>query len=136
MSFIKWCDEISTGIDTIDNEHKVLISLANKLYDSVLRNEGREIINEAIEELILCTAIHFTHEEEYMLEIKYPAFQEHVKEHNKIRTHVMLLQAEAQKEETEALANEVFVFLKGWITGHILFCDKAFVLHFKKHGIE
>lgn len=34
MKFIKWSDEMSVGIEEIDAQHKVLLALLNKTYQS------------------------------------------------------------------------------------------------------
>jgi len=34
--FIPWADELSVGIEEIDEQHKILVKLINKLYDETI----------------------------------------------------------------------------------------------------
>jgi hemerythrin len=135
MPLIEWCDEISTGIKSIDEEHKVLINLVNALYDAIQLEKEKDVLGEILNGLVLYIVVHFTHEEEFMFATHYPGFAEHVAEHDRLRDQVMRLQNEFQKSANNALANETLAFLKGWIKGHIMYCDKLFAPHFKENGI-
>lgn len=67
-------EEYKTGVDFIDEQHKVLFEIADKTYN-LLKNDFAidkyDKIVSLIEELQNYTVFHFTAEEEYMKKIKY-----------------------------------------------------------------
>ncbi len=85
MPFIKWSDDISTGIGSLDGEHKTLLNLLNSFYDSVQMGKGEMTVGRLLDELITHTVAHFSHEEERMRTTGYPSFHDHRDEHDRIR---------------------------------------------------
>lgn len=67
-------EEYKTGIDFIDEQHKVLFEIADKTY-ALLKNDltidKYDKVVELIKELQDYTGFHFNAEEEYMKSINY-----------------------------------------------------------------
>ena len=67
-------DEFKTGIEIIDNEHKMLFEIADKIYNlsknEFIIDKYDRIVN-LIEELKGYAALHFRDEEAYMESINY-----------------------------------------------------------------
>jgi len=81
---VHWEDSYSIGIKEIDDQHKKLFDLVNKLYDL----EDNENIKEDMREILYAfrdyTIVHFKDEEEYMRSIAYPELEKHKKKHERI----------------------------------------------------
>ena len=124
MKELVWDEVLSVENDEIDNDHRILVDLFNLLGRSVLAGEDRRYVEALLEELIRCTAWHFSHEERLMLKAGYADLEEHRQEHLDLMDSVRDLQrgilATGKLEERE------FEFLEQWLTGHILAADMKF----------
>ena len=110
------------GIDEIDDDHSKLINLFNILNHSVTEGADRKYVEAVLEELINCTAWHFSHEERLMLKYGYDALEEHKADHQDLIDSVRELQQNFLKtgklDEKDHLE-----FLERWLTEHILVDD-------------
>jgi len=81
---VHWEESYAVGIKEIDDQHKKLFDLVNKLYDL----EDNENIKEDMREILYAfrdyTIVHFKDEEEYMRSIAYPELEQHKKKHERI----------------------------------------------------
>ena len=110
------------GIDEIDDDHGKLINLFNILNHSVTEGAATEYVAAVLEELINCTAWHFSHEERLMLKYGYDAYEEHKADHQDLIDGVKELQQKFL--QTGKLdKKEHLEFLKRWLTEHILVDD-------------
>lgn len=63
---IEWTQDLSTGSDEIDNQHKELFRRINSLLDACNQGKGREEIGKTVQFLEDYVITHFSAEEEYM----------------------------------------------------------------------
>ena len=125
MAFVQWSDQLSVGINTIDDQHKKLVSIINRLYDAMKSGKGSEILSEVLSELIEYTKYHFSTEETLMKNNAYPNYQSHKSLHSKLVEKVMDLELDL-KAGRIALSVQVFHFLKDWLVNHIQGEDKKY----------
>ncbi len=71
-----WDDRYKLGIDTIDEQHKQLFSLVDRLY-TLSDNSTKEKLKSILSELSVYMSNHFKDEEGYMISIGYPELEEH-----------------------------------------------------------
>ena len=84
MSKLEWKSEYAIGHFQTDNEHKKLISLANKVIRFSKNGEDISRIREALKALRQYTIIHFRNEENYMQRIGYPGLKQHQECHEEL----------------------------------------------------
>tara|TARA_B100001964_G_C14063743_1_gene522610 strand:- start:372 stop:773 length:402 start_codon:yes stop_codon:yes gene_type:complete len=129
-----WEDKFSVGISEIDEEHKKLIGILNK---AVFANEHNDNTAETLEllgNMIEYSRKHFSTEEAYMLEFKFPEYELHKDEHldftaKTIRNYHNFVSGDYQ------ITNEVLEYLKQWLVNHIQVTDKKYIECFKKNGL-
>jgi hemerythrin-like metal-binding protein len=92
MAFVQWSDHLSVGVDVIDDQHKKLVSIINRLYDAMKNRKGSEILGDVLSELVDYTKYHFTAEEALMKDNAYPDYQSHKSSHSKLVEKVMDLE--------------------------------------------
>ena len=80
MAHLVWQDDLNTGIQVIDNQHKRIVEMINLLHDA---QQGKEhaAIAEVIEELVDYTLSHFAFEETLMEDAGYQFSRAHKKIH-------------------------------------------------------
>lgn len=123
MHEIEWRDGLSVGVKEIDDQHKELIRIANKLIKAVSLGHEQQILDRIIMELRAYTVSHFNSEEELMEKILYPKRDVHKGEHAKLATEVRDYQHRLQTEDIAPDA--ILGFIKSWLLDHILTHDRA-----------
>lgn len=85
----QWKSTYESGNQLVDEQHKFLFSLINKLHNAMLTGQGKSVVNQIIHSLYEYTVVHFSTEEAYMRLYNYPHYVEHVKKHNVLKRRVM-----------------------------------------------
>jgi hemerythrin len=123
MPIITWNDLMSTNIEAIDSQHRVLVALINKLHDATNDGREKEVLGDVLKELVDYTVSHFTAEEGLMTTHGYPDYEKHKQAHKKLTEQVMDIQQQFKAGRIE-MTMDVMRFLKGWLTNHIIDVDK------------
>lgn len=122
MKDVVWDNILSVGVDEIDDHHRRLLDLFNLLNHSVAEGSSPEYLAAVLEELINCTAWHFSHEERLMLKHGYPGLAEHREEHRELMRGVRELQQKILQAGIR-VGDDDLVYLERWLTQHILIDD-------------
>lgn len=126
-TMITWDDSWSIGIPEIDKEHKLLVKLIQKLFGALISAQATDYIREIFHELIDYTRYHFTNEENIMQEYGYPNLSDHKCNHQDLIKQVLNVSDRILTEgESEQLGDDIYEFLKQWLTNHIINEDLKF----------
>lgn len=122
----EWQDKYAIGLEEIDNQHKRLFELANKIYD-LLKNDSADDkydkIVDLIEELRNYTVYHFNAEEEYMESIDYMRiFSQKIAHKNFIDKIMDIDLNQIDNNQDEYLLNTLN-FIVDWLAEHIIKAD-------------
>ncbi|MBN1990305.1 MAG: hemerythrin family protein [Bacteroidales bacterium] len=135
MSYFLWDDKYAFGIDSIDEDHKVLVSLINQLYVAMSQGKARAVISGIVTQMVDYAKVHFRREEFFFKGISYTESAEHKAEHDAFSNRVADFKTELDAGNV-GISIEVISFLREWLTNHILVSDKKYVAAFKKFGIK
>lgn len=137
MSLVNWNRLFETDIEEIDNQHRRLVGLLNQVYDASKDGKADTVLNNVLAELINYTHDHFSTEERLMIEMGYPDYSGHKKEHESLAQRVHEFQDKYIKSSKDPLlVQELSLFLKGWLTNHIVVTDKRYAPFFKSKGLK
>lgn len=124
---VKWKDEYYIGIEAIDEQHKELFEIANRIY-ALLKNElildKYNKIVEIIDELKNYTIYHFKAEEEYMQSIKYRKFLSQKVAHNDFLEKMNSIDVDKIDNGHNQYLMEILDFVCEWLVEHIIKEDK------------
>ena len=81
---IQWKEEYSVGIESLDNDHKKLISLLNHFTTAYDYAMSEEFEREALNDLINYTKYHFDREEKLLEQHDYPNLVAHKAQHKQM----------------------------------------------------
>ena len=126
---VTWQNSYALGLEEIDEQHKMLFDIMNRIWEGIVRNADATTIGSALEDLERYTVLHFTEEETFMRSIRYPNFDAHVALHRRFVQRVAEEKAKAQGGERISL--ELLHFLRDWLVNHILVEDKRYVTQFQ-----
>lgn len=124
----EWNKQFNIGVDSIDNAHRKLFSIVQKLIHlSRDENNGQWACAEGIKFFKNYTTEHFADEEAYMRSIGYEGYEIHKHLHDDMRYRT-LPTLEKDLTESNYSQESIHHFLGiclGWLTTHILIEDRA-----------
>ena len=123
--FFKWSPEYSVNIKTIDDQHRELVNILNRLFIAVSRREGDTAIAGILDALLCYTQTHFALEERLMQQANYRDYEAHKQEHNKLIAQLDQLCRKHLLEE-KPIYFEMMSFLKTWLKEHIQGVDRKY----------
>jgi len=117
---IQWTEDLATGSDEIDSQHKELFRRINVLLDACNQGKGKEEVCRVIGFLDDYVVTHFGEEEEYMLKHGYPGYAEHKAKHLEFTNNYVVLKKQVETEgpglHTVVATNQLVV---DWLRSHI-----------------
>ncbi len=120
---IKWQESFNTNIKSIDDQHKKLVDILNKMDQSKYDEKG--IILETFYELFEYVKYHFSFEEELMRSRNYSDYENHKIMHDKINS-TLQKHYESFQSEDSIDAHTIISFLMDWLLTHIMQKDKLY----------
>ena len=136
MTHLIWTDDLAIGIDSIDEQHKVLFNLIDQLQDAMSRGESRSVLQDIFQGLITYTEKHFQFEEDIFNEIKYPDMEAHLAKHRQFVADMDDLRSQFTENTNFMIGVDVMKFLTDWLVSHIQGTDRQYAPLFKSLGIN
>jgi hemerythrin len=136
MPLIEWTAKLSVGIDSIDEQHKKLVNMINALNDAMLTNSSNELLGKIFTGLAAYTQKHFTYEENMFAEYGYTDSEEHKRQHNELIAQVVELKQKFIENPQGTMSTDLMLFLKRWITNHIMRTDKDYAEFLISKGVK
>jgi len=134
MSIFNW-EEFNLGLEiaSIDNQHKELFAIINKLYDIAESDDIFNDLKKVIKELHDYTEYHFSTEIEYLIKFDYPKIDEHKKLHKAFTDEIAKYEELAAENKLKpADCANIFNYLVKWLTMHIDKVDRDYATFIKK----
>lgn len=125
----EWSDSFNVGIQEIDEQHRTLVDLLNRLHAAIRDHKGSQASRQILDQLAEYTRTHFLLEESLMRVSHYPGFEMHKEQHEDLIAQVKALQDKLDSGKA-AISFELLHFLQVWLTRHINESDKRFGQHF------
>jgi hemerythrin len=135
MALINWSEALEVHIEEIDNQHRFLVELVNRLHDSMKTGSGNSILGPIFRSLLDYVNIHFETEEKLMRQHDYPAYAQHKLEHDELTKKAKDLEKSFQAGKL-TITIEVMNFLKDWLKNHILASDQKYAPFFAQRGLR
>lgn len=127
MPRLVFTPDMATGIRAIDNDHRLLIDIANSLADDVDRNKGQEELGATLEALIRYVDEHFRREEKIMTDCAYENLGQHMREHQNLARSAYDIHLLYRTHPEQVPWADVVSFMNNWLRHHILETDMAYV---------
>ena len=126
---IKWTNDLSVGIPSLDDDHKILVDLLNSTLVACYAGFGDEHVGIILEELFKYTQIHFNREMSILRVSGYDDCDTHQAEHNRLFNELEVMATRARVEADSGLSAEVGAFLRSWLFSHIMEHDRRYAAH-------
>lgn len=133
-----WTKEFEIGINLIDEQHKKLLEIGNRINDLLINHEDGDNnfdeIYTVIEELKDYTVYHFDTEEELFVKYKYSDYDNHKKKHDDFIEYLESVDLEHIDGNQKEFLKELLGKIVQWVFKHIIATDflyKDYLLKFK-----
>jgi hemerythrin-like metal-binding protein len=129
MSLIPWDKKFKLGIKEIDDQHRQLLGIINRLYDLFKndKHEDLEGLGQIIKEITDYSVYHFRTEEKYFKRFNYAKAAEHIKMHDQYLAKIEEWHRRYHTERDSVIFFEISNFLHKWWTYHINNADRDYV---------
>ncbi|GEM_PF-2802561 len=117
FTVLKWGNNLSTGLNWQNEQHKTLVEQINKLV-----NQEDDTLDDILEFTKYYTATHFRDEEAMMVHYDYPALDAHIEEHGFFVNSMQEIFKENQKDKIKI--RKILTELSAWLMWHIKNSDK------------
>lgn len=137
MAIITWDKEFSVGVQELDEQHKKLIGIINRLFTLYTEKKfGTIDVTPVFQSLKNYSDEHFGTEEHYFNLYSYPKSVEHIEQHNLHRKKITELEADHNMYNSEKTLFALTEFLNKWWIWHINHVDKEYTEYFKANGLK
>jgi hemerythrin len=120
-----WNEKLSVGVKGIDRQHRELLSRVNALFDAIGSREAGRNVEELLCFMEKYVHRHFLCEEKLMRRHGYPAYAQHLGQHQRFLDELARIDAQFERSGlTEAVVVRMSGYITEWLTGHFLVDDK------------
>lgn len=131
----EWDDKYSVGIQSIDNQHKEIFEILEKLIDAMKKGQASDVTTQIILNLERYAINHFKKEEYFFQRFNFQGSTEHINEHQNFTQKIVSLKSDLKSGKI-TLTFDLLNFLKEWIDHHILVVDKQYSECFRQNGLQ
>ncbi|HCY41150.1 MAG TPA: hypothetical protein DHV48_07320 [Prolixibacteraceae bacterium] len=135
MQGYQWEQKYSVGFRSIDDQHKEIFKLLNKLFDALNAGQAVSATIQIIAELEKYAVMHFHKEQFFFKQFNYAETAVHIKEHQGFIEKIASMKSDAKLGKLTS-SFELINFLKTWISHHILVEDMKYRECFYKNGLR
>lgn len=121
--FFEWEDSLDLHINEMDSEHKQIVHYMNELYECYEKKSDKSVYEPILKDLYNYTVKHFKDEEEFFSKLDYPQADSHKYIHKDLLSK---LDQNAKIVSEKGLNEDLFFFLKMWLTAHISGIDMKY----------
>lgn len=123
----EFSENLITGNELIDSQHRELIDRINKLLESCEDSNAKLVAVKTLDYLADYTDFHFNAEEQLQREIDYPGFSKHKAQHDDFKKTIAELDEMLQEEEgpSDAFVEKVEKNVIQWFYTHIEGFDRS-----------
>lgn len=125
MAETSWTPDLSLGVEAIDREHHLQVSLLDELAAAIDRGEPQGAALALLDQLIEYTNAHFLAEQLMMRLHAYPLYNAHVAEHDGLLAQARELREAVTRGEAAA-SRDLVDGLRAWLTAHINGMDRSY----------
>ena len=125
--FLHWTSDLDTGIEQVDEQHKILVQYINEMHDAHTANDRD---GKALDNLLGYTVQHFSDEEDLLKMAEYPLVDAHHRVHQNFVDKVQMYKG--RFDNGDDVSQELLDILETWLFMHIRRNDHGYVRHVKE----
>jgi hemerythrin len=124
MKRLELTEDLITGVEDIDEHHRTLLELGNRVIDPSAYKTNGTIFEDALKFLADYVIYHFAAEEYVMVESNFPKYEHHRQWHERFKQEVSDCVNRAKTEGiSKDLRLKVSFAIENWLLEHIRITD-------------
>jgi hemerythrin-like metal-binding protein len=131
----QWNPDYSVGVKAMDDQHRKLFELVDKLSRAMHAGRGTEVVGEVLLSLIDYAKYHFSAEEKLMEKHKYTGLPTHRGEHRYFTEKMQAFQEDCDAGN-RGITPELLTFLQKWLKNHIQVVDRRYSRFLNAQGVH
>jgi hemerythrin len=132
---MEWTQDLSVGVDLIDEQHKELIRRMNALFESMDANRAKAEVLKVLEFLEKYVVTHFTDEENLQKRVQYPKYTVHRQMHQDFIKTIKEQKKEIENGGFTVMTKSLMgATLVTWLVSHISKEDKDIGRHVRANS--
>jgi hemerythrin-like metal-binding protein len=134
MAYFEWDPSLETGMNAIDEQHRTLFALANRLQEAVESCpdcDDHELVTDTVYRLTDYVMQHFNDEEAFMRSIGYPRLGAHAMLHELLTAETLRVAADYWNGE-DVLPTTLAPMLVDWLRSHIRGQDMGYISYARR----
>lgn len=120
MTLLHWRPNMSLGVEDIDDDHKALIEVLNRLHYQIVAGDEPRQIESVFDELADYCGRHFVREEASMEQGGYPAAAAHAKMHRELAERLQGYRDQYHADAKGFDHHAFYDFVSEWLLVHVL----------------
>ncbi|MEJ2387604.1 MAG: bacteriohemerythrin [Chromatiaceae bacterium] len=129
---IPWSTEQEPGVAVLDQQHRRLAEMVNRLAASVAAAEDGAQIQALLDDLGRFTAYHFDTEESLMDMYGLPGARSHKEQHRKLKDDLLAIRNQVDSSELSRTLSAV----RDWLLTHIQAADRDLIRDLRSQGVR
>ena len=122
MKYLKWRDQYSVGVDSVDYEHQNLMDMINAIYAELEDQRDIAEIEKTISDVHAEISAHFALEERLMRNAGYEEYAAHKDDHEELLDQIRSMM-DAIENDPEPALDVLSEKLSDWFSGHFATFD-------------
>ncbi|MFA5479498.1 MAG: bacteriohemerythrin [Candidatus Muiribacteriota bacterium] len=135
MPLFVWKNDYSVKVNAMDNQHKQLFAIMDKLHEYMKVGKGSEMLESILTELSTYTQRHFGDEEKLMAQHGYPGIEDQKRAHKQFIDKISEYRNDIKAKKLVS-AVQTMDFLKKWLLNHIMVIDAKYADFFNQKGVN
>jgi hemerythrin len=119
MELLEWNSKLSVHVESIDRQHRLIITAINDLYDALAADASEEVLDDLFVRIMDITSTHFSYEDVLMVNNGYPEAAQHLTKHNELMATIGKMSLKA-RDRAQLQSSEMVQFFNSWLGDHIL----------------
>ena len=117
MKYLRWREEYSIGVDSVDFEHQMLIDAINVIFAELENRRDIAEIKQAVAEVHAGISAHFALEERIMRQAGFEEFDAHKNDHEELLDQIRAMM-DAIEDDSEHALDVLSTQLADWFSSH------------------
>ena len=122
MKYLKWDEQYSVGVDSVDYEHQNLMDMINIIYAELEDQRDISEIEKTMSDVHAEIAAHFALEERLMRDAEYEEYETHKNDHEILLDQIRSMM-DAITNDPEPALDMLSEQLANWFSGHFATFD-------------
>jgi hemerythrin-like metal-binding protein len=135
MALLRWSKKYSVGVKAMDDQHIALVRILNQLHSAIMKGQAQSATGKLLRKLTEYAQTHFSSEEEMLADAGFPGLDLQREQHRELFRQLDEYVARYQQGD-QTMYLPLLLFVRDWLTAHLLKEDKEYGPWMNQRGIR